>query len=554
MTNPAAAPALMSRDGGEIDAITLEILWSQMIAIVDEMAAELARTAFSLLVREGNDLACVILDANGRAIAQSTRSIPSFSTVVPLALKHMLDEFPADELEPGDILITNDPWFGAGHLPDLVMVVPVHRDGRLIGYVGAVAHLQDTGGPQLSGGASDVYGEGLQIPPCKLVEAGVDNPDVVRMIRTNVRVPDLVLGDISSQIAVSRLGAKRLLALLDDWSLDDLMDLANAICARGAEAVRASIAALAPGTYVSEIESDGVGERVRVVATVRVERDRISVDYTGSSPQSSIGINSVLNYTYAYTVYALKCLLCPDIPNNQGLMDMFTVTAPEGSVVNPRRPAPVGGRALTGHLLPDVVMAALGEIVPGGVLAPSGAPPWLTVLRGTHQGRDFTESFVMGIGMGARSDGDGVHCVTFPSNASSAPIEMLERSCPVRFVAKRLRTDSGGLGRHRGGLGQEITLEVIGDGPMRLSCLAGRFKIPARGAHGGGDGLAGAIRVNGVDIADPTGVVELRAGDVVTLLLPGGGGYGAPTERDSESARRDVDLGYTSVNPAGAGA
>jgi N-methylhydantoinase B len=533
--------------GAASDSVALEIIWSQLIAIVDEMAAALARTAFSILVREGNDLSCVILDVQGRGLVQSTRSIPSFANVVPLALQHMLTVVPRNELVPGDVLVTNDPWVGAGHLPDLVMAKPIYRERELVGFIGTVAHLPDIGGGQLSGGAREVFEEGLLIPTVKLLRGGVSNEDVMTIIRTNVRVPDLVTGDISAQLAVCDLGDSRVLELMDDWQLRDLAGVTDAICARGERAVREAISAVPSGVYASELTSDALGELVHIVTKLEVDGDRIHVDYTGSSPQSARGINSVLNYTYAYTAYALKCVLCPELPNNDGLMRPFSVAAPAGSILNPNRPAAVGGRALTGHLLPDAVMTALEQVIPEKVNAPSGAPPWLTILSGRSDGRGFTESYALGIGTGARAGRDGLSCVTFPSNASSAPIEMLERACPIRFERKELRCDSGGAGRHRGGLGQKVSFEIVGSETIYVSCLAARLRTAPEGIGGGAPGTAGAFLVNGSLLDDPEAVHELSPGDVVTMIVPGGGGYGAPEDRARAAVDRDVRDGYVSA-------
>lgn len=532
------------------DAVTLEVLWNRLISIVDETGATLQRTSFSTIVRESNDFACVILDPLGRSLAQSVWSVPSFTGTLPITLRHMLREYPADNLEPGDSLITNDPWMGTGHLPDLTIVTPIFRNGRLVAFVGSIAHSPDMGGAGLSGESREVYEEGLQIPILKLCQRGDLNPTLVRLIRANVRVPDQVLGDIHAQLAANATGGQRLLNLMEERGLDDLVALAEELHSRSEAAMRAAIAEIPDGEYRHVVMTDGFDEPIEIHCTVRVQGSDIRVDYAGTSAQIERGINCVMNYTYAYSLFAIKCLTDPLIPNNEGGFRPVTVIAPEGSILNPRYPAAVGSRAQMGHFLPAAIFGALAPVIPRRVAADSGSPLWGPVFSGAHGDRKFSDIYFFNGGQGARPTSDGIHCLSFPSNISNTPLEVFENNVPVRFEEKALLTDSAGAGRFRGGCGQQVVLTFLADTSTAVAMRMDRIKFPPRGYHGGQPGATGLILLNETTPLHPKRKYFMKEGDRIRFHTPGGGGLFPPETRDPERVLEDVRNGIVSLDAA----
>ncbi|MBL8333662.1 MAG: hydantoinase B/oxoprolinase family protein [Rubrivivax sp.] len=513
-----------------MNAIDLEILWSRLIAIADEAGATLKRTSFSTVVRESNDFACVLLDAQARLVAQSTLSIPGFIGTAPLSLAAMLRAHPAETLAPGDILFTNDPWIGSGHLNDATMAAPVFMEGRLVAWVMAVAHLSDIGGRQWSADANEVFEEGICFPVLKLAEGGRFNPLVMQMLQANVRLPRQVQGDIEAQIGALGVAERRLLEMLGEYGLTGLDELAQAIFDASREAALKGLRRIPPGVYHGRVDSDGFDERVSIRATVTVGHDGVTVDYAGSTPQVRFGINESFNHTYAYTIYPFKCLLSPDIPNNDGFTRLFTVIAPEGTIVNARRPAAVGARHLIGHQLQAAIFDALSSALPGQVQADSGTPLWSVLLRGVDAaaGTSFSSILFFNGGMGAGQGRDGSPASGFPANISNTPIEVAETLAPVLFHRKQLAEGSGGDGAQRGGMGQVVEFESRWSGRMRVSLLTDRTREPARGILGGHSGRVGHVHLNGQPVAHPKSVIEMQPGDRLELALPGGGGYGPP--------------------------
>jgi N-methylhydantoinase B len=365
-----------------IDPIDLEIYWNRLIALVDEAGAAQKRTSFSTVVRESNDFSCVLLDQDGCLVAQSSWSVPGFIGTARLTLREMLKLVPKAELSPGDILFTNDPWIGTGHLPDSTMAAPIFVGDRLVAFIVTVAHLSDIGGRMWSGDANEVFEEGIRFPVLKLAEKGVVNPLVLNILKANVRLPDQVLGDIEAQIVAIRIAEKRLVEFLDEYDLPDIQAISQAIFTATEVAVLQEIAKIKPGTYHGRVEADGTDEPVAIHAAVTVQNGGIKVDYSGSSPQVRYGINETFNHTFSYTVYPFKCMLAPGIPNNEGFIRLFEVIAPEGSIVNARSPAAVGARHLIGHQLQGAIFEALAPVMPAQVQADSGTPLWSVLLRG----------------------------------------------------------------------------------------------------------------------------------------------------------------------------
>ena len=515
----------MSRHG--IDPASLEVLWTRLISMVDEAAATLVRTSFSTIVRECNDYAVVVLDAEGRSLAQSSFSIPSFISTLPRTVRHFLARYPADTLRPGDALITNDPWLGTGHLPDINIAVPIFRDGTVVAFAATVAHSPDIGGRLRSPGNRELFEEGLRIPPLHFLRGGEPDPVLVELIKANVRIPEQVMGDLWAQLSANHMLAQRLLDLLDETEVD-LVELGREIQSRSEAAMRAAIRDIPDGEYRYSLKTDGFIEPVTIQCAVRVHGDAITVDYAGSSPQLARAINVVPAYTFAYTAYPLKCILSPDIPNNEGSFRPIRATAPEGSILNPRFPAPVSARAMTGHLLPPAVMGALAQVVPDRVLAAPGSPLWCMHLAGEHGGRPFAFLFFLNGGCGASARRDGLPAISFPSNLGNTPLEVIESEVPVHIVRRELRPGTGGRGKHQGGRGQTLELEIVGDSPITVSFMADRLKYPADGFLGGEPGATGQVLLNGQPL-DPKVISALVPGDRLILQTPGGGGFGAPS-------------------------
>lgn len=535
----------------DFDAVELELLWRRLISLVDEAAAALVRTSFSTLVRESYDFSCIVTDARGQSLVQATESIPSFIGTLPATVKHFLRFFPPEELSPGDILITNDIWLGTGHLPDITVAKPIFRDRKLVAFSASTAHAPDIGGKIRSPEPREVFEEGLQIPPMKLMRAGRADETLVSLIRKNVRTPDETMGDLWAQVVALDLMEDRLLQLMAQAQLADLRGLSQEIHLRCEKAMRAAIAVLPDGTYHSSLQTDGLMDKpITLRMALTIANDTISIDYAGTDPQVDRAINCALCYTYAMSMYGVKVCISPDLPNNEGAWRPISVTAPERCIVHPVFPASGGSRMLIGHYLPMLVFGCLGQILPERVMAACGSPMWGMNQSGLRpNGKPYANMFFFNGGMGGNVRGDGLSCLSWPSNVSSTPIEISEHIAPLRFHHKRLRPDSGGAGRHRGGLGQDVLIESRSETPIAVSFLAERTRFPAFGIEGGKPGAAGQLLINGRAV-DPKMQYVLQRGDTVQMSTPGGGGHGDPNTRDVERVGADLKAGYVKTEAA----
>ncbi len=528
----------------EFDAVTLEILWTRLISTTDEAAAALVRTSFSTLVRESYDFSCIVTDERGQSLAQATRSIPSFIGTLPRTVKHFLNEFPPETLEPGDVLITNDIYQGTGHLSDITVGKPIFFKGRMIGFSASTAHAPDVGGKIRSPEPREVFEEGLQIPIMKMIEAGKTNETLVKIIRKNVRTPDLTMGDLWAQVVALDLMEARTIDLMEDYGLETLADLSREIQGRCEAAMRAAIREIPDGTYHSALVIDGLMEEpTHLKMALTVDGDSIDIDFAGSSPQVDRAINCAMCFTFAQTVYGVKCLLSPTLPNNEGSFRPITIRAPEGSIVNPVFPAAGGSRMLTGHFLGTMVLQAFGDVLPKRVMAKPGSPHWGMNQSGVHDGRPYANMLFYNCGMGATYRGDGLNCVGWPGNISYTSIELTERITPFRIKYRRLRADSGGPGKFRGGLGQDIFFENRSEGLIAVSFLTEHILYPPFGIVGGLPGALGVLEING-EVVHAKRQYVLKKGDTILLSTPGGGGHGNPEERDKAMLREDVEQGY----------
>ncbi len=509
------------------DAVTLEVLWTRMISAVDEAAKALRRTSFSTLVNESNDFACVLTDARGQSLVQNTESIPSFIGTLPVTVKHFIREFGLATLRPGDMLVTNNPWIATGHLNDVTLAKPLFRKGRVIGFAASTAHVPDIGGKVRSVEAREVFEEGFHIPPMKFLSEGKLDETLMKLLRAAVRTPDQTEGDIWAQVTGLDLMERRLGELLDEYGLDDLQGFADEIHGRCERAMRSAIRELPDGVYPFSLRTDGLGEPFTYRVKVTIAGDDLAVDFAGTSAQVDRAINCPITYTFAMTAYALKCALLPALPNNEGIFRCIRLEAPEGSLVNPRFPASVGGRMATGHYLPVAVFGALAPVLPAGrTMAAPGSPLWSMIQTGVRaSGRTYANVLFFNGGMGATSTGDGQSAYSWPSNISNVPVELVERNAPLVVHRKTLREGSGGAGRYQGGLGQEVHFEVVSETPIGVIFMAERVRFAAAGAAGGGDGALGAVLIDGKPV-DYRANHVLEKGQTITLATPGGGGFG----------------------------
>jgi N-methylhydantoinase B len=527
-----------------LDAVTLEVLWTRLVSIVDEAAKAIVRTSFSTLSNEANDFACVLTDARGFALAQNSGSIPSFIATLPATVKHFLRAMGPERMRPGDVLITNDPWMGTGHKSDVCVLKPIFHRGRLVAFSATTSHMPDIGGRVRAIEAREVFEEGFYIPLMKLRREGVTDETLVELLRANVRTPDQTAGDIWAQVGANELMERRVLGLLADYGLDDLVALGDELFGRAERAMRAAIAAVPDGTYRYAMRTDGVDQPYEFRLALTVAGDAIVADYTGTSPSQPRAINCVLAYTYAMTAYAVRCALLPDLANNEGMYRPVRVVAPEGCLLNPRFPAAVVSRSNTGHYVPVLVFGALHQVIPDRVMAGTGSPLWAVTQSGVRADhRPYTNVLFFNGGMGATPVKDGEHACSWPSNISSTPVEIAERNSPLFFHHKRLRPGSGGAGRFRGGLGQDILMESESETPIALSFMAERTRFAAPGFGGGEDGGLGDVRIDGEAVNHRAQHLVTR-GQTILLRTPGGGGYGPPTARDPALAERDRRLGY----------
>jgi N-methylhydantoinase B len=516
------------------DPIELEVLWQSLIATVNEQARALQRAAFSPIVREAGDLANAVFDQRGRMVAQAVTGTPGHINSLARAATAVLDEYPPQSLVPGDVLITNDPYKTAGQLLDVTVLYPVFRAGKVIAFFGSTIHHTDVGGYGIGAGARDVFEEGLWIPICKLMKAGDRNDDVWRFILSNVRQPDHMSGDLHAQMASGEVGAQRLLSLCAQHGLDDIEALADEIIDRSEAATRATIRELPAGTYRAAAELDlADGSRIDIVCAITVDPElgEILVDYEGSSGASPYGINVVKNYTHAYTTFAVRSVLNPELPNNHGSLAPIKVEAPLGSIVNAVSPQPCTARHVVGMFLPNALLKALAQIKPEQAMAEGSGAVWTMQVSGNHDdGRPFiTAMFTYAGGVGARAAKPGLSACSYPTGVAAVPVEVVEASAPIRFHRKSLRTGSGGDGKQVGGMGQTVEFSVDTTRPWQLNAVTSRLSVPPEGIFGGSPGAAGSFTVNGEAVRTQQRIT-LQPGDLVSLELPGGGGYGAVEE------------------------
>ena len=519
-----------------IDPIEFEIFKNVFVSIAEEMGVTLCRTSFSPNIKERLDYSCAVYDAAGETIAQGDH-MPVHLGAMPLSVRAAIDHV---RMDPGDIVVLNDPFRGGTHLPDITLVSPVYvgRGGRPAFYVANRAHHSDVGGmtPGSMPLSREVFQEGLIIPPIKLVRDGAIVPDVLALILANVRTPDEREGDLTAQIAANRVGETRLRQVVAKYGRARVDGYASALQDYTERVLKATIAKVPDGEYTYEdaLDDDGVhGRPLAIRAVVRIDGDRAEVDFTGSAPQTDGCVNANFAITCSATLYVFRCLVEEDILYNAGISRAIRVVAPEGSIVNAMRPAAIaGGNVETSQRITDVILGALAQALPERIPAASQGTMNNVTLGGRdpRTGARFAYYETIGGGMGGRNGLAGISGVhTHMSNTRNTPVEAIEHYLPVRVLQYRLRSDSAGAGRYAGGEGIVREYEMLTD--TAVTVLSERRIRPPYGLQGGQPGACGRNVVTRAGQEETVGgkvSLQLGAGDRLRIESPGGGGYGRP--------------------------
>ena len=545
-----------------VAAIGQQLRWDRLLSVVEEQAMTLIRTGFSTSTREAGDVSAGVFDTAGDMLANAVTGTPGHVNSMARAVKHFLDRFPAAEMRPGDVLLTNDPWLGTGHLHDFTFVTPTFRKGRVVAFFASTSHVVDVGGRGLGAEGRQVYEEGLQVPIMHFARGGEVDATLLSFVRANVREPVQVLGDLYSLAACNDTGCRRLQEIMDQTGIDDLDALSEHILSRSREAALARIREVPEGSYSNTMRIDGFETPIDLSATLTVAGERIHVDYTGTSGLSRYGINVPMAYTEAYTAFGVKTILMPDVPNNEGSLSTITVSAPEHTILNPIRPAPVALRHVTGQMLPDVVFGCLEQALGRGRVPAEGAASlWTLQVSGgpgrtegdqaaLSRARAFTlVSFHAG-GTGARPGKDGLSATAFPSGVRNVPVEVNEAISPIIVWRKEYRTDSGGAGRWRGGLGQVMEVGSLDPAPFSVSAMYDRLDHPPRGRDGGREGACGRLSLGDGTALRGKGEQTVPEGGRLVIEMTGGAGIGDPFARAPWAVARDVRQGLVSAEAA----
>ena len=536
-------------------SINLQIMWNRLIAVVEEQATTLIRTAFSTSVREAGDLSAGLFDRRGRMIAQAVTGTPGHVNAMAESVTHFVREIGVQEIFEGDVLITNDPWMGTGHLHDITIVSPVFRKGIHIGYFACTAHVVDIGGRGFGPDGNEVFEEGLLIPIMKFADRGRVSQDLVRLIRSNVRTPDQTVGDIYSLAACNEAGDRRLQAMLDEFDIGNIDALSDFIIETSRKATHEAIAMVPDGSFRHMMQVDGYDAPVHMKVRLVIEDDTLVADFAGTSGMSKFGVNCPEVYTRAYACYGLKCAIAPQVPNNTGSLEPFRITAPEGCILAAKRPAPVSVRHVMGHLVPDVVLGALHQALPNTVPAEGASALWNIQVsaRASDPTSDLPSREVLMFnsgGTGARPALDGMSATAFPSGVSTMSVEATEQVGPIIVWRKDLWAGSGGAGEQRGGLGQTIEIEARDGYDFYFNAMFDRVKNAARGRNGGQPGAPGKVELSDGTTLKSKGRQIIKNGQRLRLRLPGGGGYGMPSDRSRDSIETDLAAGLITAEQA----
>lgn len=539
------SPTLSDRDN-----IALNVVWNRLISVCEEQANVLMRVGFGTIVREAGDLSAGVFNADGRMLAQAVTGTPGHVNTMAESVRAMLARIPADRLKPGDALVTNDPWLGAGHIFDFVVVTPAFLEDEIVGYLASTSHIVDVGGIGWSAAGRSIFEEGVVIPVSKLRRSGDLNKDILSIITTNSRIPKEARGDILSLLSCNDTGVARLIELMREFGFRSLDQVTDFIFERSRVGSATAIAKVPNGLFSNSITLDGYDSPIVLRAAMEISDFTIQVDLSGSSPVASRGINCPLNYTKAYASFGIRALLAGHIPNNAASLEAITITAPPGLIVSAERPAPVTARHVVGQALPDLMLGCLAQALPGQVLAESSGALWTMSLTGTGP-RPFSSLNVALGGMGARPGQDGLSTTAFPSGVGSVPVEIAESAAPVIYHSKEFAADSGGAGQFRGGLGQRIEIGAVDNEALALSAAAfERLKVGPAGREGGLSGGKGRVEMTDGTVVQDKGNYEIPPGERLILTTPGGGGFGNPKNRDQDALARDVSQGLVSKERA----
>ncbi|MED5300429.1 MAG: hydantoinase B/oxoprolinase family protein [Pseudomonadota bacterium] len=537
--------------------IRYQVMWDRLTTIVEEQARTLIRTGFSVSTREAGDVSAGVFDLQGRMLAQAVTGTPGHINSMALSVGHFIEKFPIKKMKEGDVFLTNDPWKGTGHLHDIVVVTPTFKNGRVVALFACTTHVVDIGGIGMAPDGKQIYHEGLYIPLMYLFKAGQLNETLIDFVHYNCRESKQVEGDIYALANCNDVGSDRLRAMMVQYKIEDLNELAETIIESTRNAMRAAISKLPITTTTNTMKIDGYDEEIVLKAKLSVVNDTIVIDYEGSSPISDFGINVPKCYTDAYTSFGVKCVVAPEVPNNAGSLAHIIVKAPEGCILNAPHPCAVVARSSIGHMLPDVVFGCLHKLLPGRVPAEGTSCLWNLRLGAGHgittrdpntklENTTFTAMSFHSGGAGARPNKDGLSATPFPSGVRNVPVEVLEAITPIVIWRKELRLNSGGAGQFRGGLGQRM---VVGNREKAEFAIFGTFdrvKNPARGRDGGKPGATGSLTLTSGKKLKGMGRQVIPMGEELIIEMPGGGGYGNPKSRDRKKIMEDLRAGLIS--------
>ena len=543
-----------------LSQIHTQIMWNRLIAVVEEQAQTLIRTAFSNTVREAGDLSAGVFDMKGRMVAQAVTGTPGHVNAMAASVGFFLEKFPAETMKPGDVYITNDPWKGTGHLHDITVVTPTFHKGTMVALFASTSHVVDVGGIGFTADGRQVYEEGLYIPLMHLAQEGLMNESLLEIVRWNVREPVQVEGDLYSLAACNEIGCRRLVEMMVEFDLADIESLSDFIIDNSYNAMLEEIRKLPAGTYKNSLRIDGYDKDVDLVATMVIGENGIDVDFTGTSTISRYGINVPVTYTEAYASFGVRCVVGSTIPNNAGSLASVRVTAPEGSLLNAPHPCAVAARHAIGQFLPDVMLGCLHKAVDGIAPAEGAGCLWNPVLYGGHgvaesdaetkDATTFTVTLFHTGGTGARPNKDGLSATSFPSGVRNTPVEINEALAPIVIWRKEYREDSCGAGKYRGGTGQIMEITNAEGAPFTVSSMFDRMKNPPRGRNGGANGKTGRMYLESGTELRAKGRQSVPARDRLFLEMPGGAGYGNPLEREPDAVAIDVKNGLVSAASA----
>ncbi|MGB8315155.1 MAG: hydantoinase B/oxoprolinase family protein [Aestuariivirga sp.] len=543
-----------------LDAIRTQVMWNRLIAVVEEQAQSLLRTAFGTITREAGDLSAGVYNADGQMIAQAMTGTPGHVNTMATAVGHFFKHYPQSTMRPGDVYVTNDPWLGTGHLFDYVMMTPVFLGRKLVAFFASTCHVIDVGGVGMSAKANSSFEEGTLIPHLKMRKEGKINEELLSVILANSRNPVEVRGDLLSLVSANDTGARRLIEMMHEFKLTSLEPLAKHILTTSEKGAREAIKAMPDGEWTYEMPLDGYEGPITIKSKLAIKAGKITIDFTGSSAASIFGINSPRTYTHAYSVFGLKAVIAPHVPNNIGSLSCFDLVTEAGTCVDPTRPSPVTARHVIGQMLADAVFGCLAQALPGKVQAESAGSIWILGLNSAHgrvptnetaKAKEFGVISIALGGIGGRPGKDGLATTAFPSGIGAIPIEVTENQCPLYFRHKEYLTDSAGAGEWRGGLSQRIEIANREKAPFTISAATfDRIKNPAKGRDGGSSGVKGVARLGSGKNLPDKGIHVIPAGDSLVVELPGGGGFGDPGLRDRALLEADINAGLVSANSA----